>query len=69
MPAAVRGMIQPSTRRLDWVRDEASGEHLFFDAVTVHHNPFYERYMLQLHPISVPARRYPDLAAIHACGG
>lgn len=40
-------LAQPSRRRRDWVRDEARGEHLFFDAVTVHHNPFYERYMLQ----------------------
>ena len=40
-------LAQPSSRQLDWVRDEAGGEHLFFDAVTVRHNPFYERYMLQ----------------------
>ena len=49
-------LAEPSPRRLDWVRDEASGEHLLFDAVTVRHNPFYERYMLQS-PIGPIARR------------
>jgi ectoine hydroxylase-related dioxygenase (phytanoyl-CoA dioxygenase family) len=37
---------EPSKRKLDWVKDEAAGESLLFDAMTVAHNPHYERYML-----------------------
>ena len=60
-------LAQPSPRRLDWVRDEASGEHLFFDAVTVHHNPFYERYMLQspIGPIAAAMMGSPTALAFY----
>ncbi|MDD9979999.1 MAG: phytanoyl-CoA dioxygenase family protein [Gammaproteobacteria bacterium] len=60
-------LAQPSTRQLDWVRDEATGEHLFFDAVTVHHNPFYERYMLQspIGPIAAALMGSPTALAFY----
>ena len=60
-------LAQPSTRRLDWVRDGTSGEHLFFDAVTVHHNPFYERYMLQspIGPIAASMMGSPTALAFY----
>lgn len=60
-------LARPSTRRLDWVRDEASGEHLFFDAVAVHHNPFYSRYMLQspIGPIAAAMMGSPTALAFY----
>ena len=60
-------LAQPSPRRLDWVRDRASGEHLFFDAVTVHHNPFYERYMLHspIGPIAAALMGSPTVLAFY----
>ena len=60
-------LAQPSSRQLDWVRDEAGGEHLFFDAVTVHHNPFYERYMLQspIGPIAAAMMDSPTALAFY----
>ena len=60
-------LAQPSTRQLDWVREEASGEHLFFDAVTVHRNPFYERYMLQspIGPIAAAMLGAPTVLAFY----
>ena len=60
-------LAQPSTRRLDWVRDEASGEHLLFDAVAVHHNPFYARYMLQspIGPIAAALMGSPTVLAFY----
>ena len=60
-------LAQPSTRRLDWVRDKTSGEHLFFDAVTVAHNPLYERYMLQspIGPIAAAMMGSPTALAFY----
>jgi ectoine hydroxylase-related dioxygenase (phytanoyl-CoA dioxygenase family) len=47
---------EPSKRKLDWVKDEATGDSLLFDAMTVAHNPHYERYMLHS-PIGLLAAR------------
>lgn len=60
-------LARPSPRRLDWVRDESSGEHLFFDAVTVGHNPFYERYMLHspIGPIAAALMGSPTALAFY----
>jgi len=60
-------IAEPSPRRLDWVRDEASGEHLLFDAVTVRHNPFYERYMLEspIGPIAAALMGSPTALAFY----
>jgi len=52
-------LAAPSQRKLDWVKDAATGDHLFFDAVTVAHNPHYERYMTQS-PIGPIAARMLD---------
>ena len=62
-----RNLAEPSPRRLDWVRDEASGEHLLFDAVTVRHNPFYERYMLEspIGPIAAALMGSPTALAFY----
>ena len=50
-------LAQPTSRRVDWVRDETTGDHLFHDQLTVAHNPHYERCMLAspLGPLAAPS--------------
>jgi ectoine hydroxylase-related dioxygenase (phytanoyl-CoA dioxygenase family) len=55
---------EPSKRKLDWVKDEATGDTLFFDAVTVAHNPHYERYMLQSPIGPIAARMFASPTAL-----
>jgi ectoine hydroxylase-related dioxygenase (phytanoyl-CoA dioxygenase family) len=58
---------QPSPRKRDWVKDEADGNHLFVDAVTVQQNPHLERYMLSspLGPIAARMMGLPAACAFY----
>jgi ectoine hydroxylase-related dioxygenase (phytanoyl-CoA dioxygenase family) len=59
---------RPTSRQVDWVRDEATGERLFHDQLTVAHNPHYERCMIgsPLGPIAARIMGSPTALAFYA---
>ncbi|MDA1072681.1 MAG: phytanoyl-CoA dioxygenase family protein [Proteobacteria bacterium] len=61
-------LAQPTSRRVDWVRDETTGDHLFHDQLTVAHNPHYERCMLAspLGPLAARFMASPTALAFYA---
>lgn len=59
---------QPTEKQIDWVRDEATGDHLFHDQLTVAQNAHYERLMLEspLGPLAARIMGTPTALAFYA---